>query len=166
MDVLNLTIELEQKKRMMISMEKECLAKAGLEDEIKTLNIELNRIKKKQLLNSAIGRKLTALSQKHIPGNIKPMVTEKMFDSIEKEVKIVYPDFKYKILELCPNISDSDWKYCCFLLFNFDSKAEAVLLCLTPGSVRTRHLRMRQRLNIQLDNSTLYDYFIECVINC
>lgn len=165
MDVLNLTLELEQKKRAMISMEKESLAKIGLEDEIKTLNTELNRIKKNQLLNSTIGKKLTALSQKHIPGNTKPMVTEKMFDSIEKEVKIVYPNFKYKILELCPNISDSDWKYCCFLLFNFDSKAEAVLLCLTPGSVRTRHLRMRQRLNIQLDNCTLYDCFMGFVVS-
>lgn len=164
-DVLNLTLELEQKKRMLVSMEKECLAKANLEDEINILNTELNRIKKKQLLNSIIGKKLTTLSQKHIPGNTKTMVSEKMFNSIEKEVKIVYPNFKYKILELCPNISDSDWKYCCFLLFNFDIKAEAVLLCLVPGSVRTRHLRIRQRLNIQLENKTLYDYFVDNILN-
>ena len=47
-DVLNLSLELEQKKRLLDSMEKECLAKNKLEDEIKSLNEELNRIKKKQ----------------------------------------------------------------------------------------------------------------------
>lgn len=164
-DVLNLTLELEQKKRMLDSMRKECLEKADLENDISTLSKELDRIKRKQLLESTIGKKLKVLSQKHIPGNTKTMITEKMFENIEIEVKRVYPEFKSQILELCPNISDSDWMYCCFLLFNFDVKAEAVLLCLTPGSVRTRHLRLRQRLNIQLGNGTLYDYFVNFVIS-
>lgn len=164
-DVLNLTLELEQKKRMLNSMRKEYLKKADLENDISTLSKELDRIKRKQLLESTIGKKLKVLSQKHMPGNTKTMITEKMFENIEIEVKRVYPEFKSQILELCPNISDSDWMYCCFLLFNFDVKAEAVLLCLTPGSVRTRHLRLRQRLNIQLGNGTLYDYFVNFVIN-
>ena len=164
-DVLNLSFELEQKKRLLDSMKKECLVKNKLEDEIKSLNEELNRIKKKQLLNSAIGKKLLLLSQKHIPGNTKVLISEKMFKAIEKEVKLVYPKFKSQILELCPGISDSDWRYCCFLLFNFDVKSEAILLCVNPASVWTRHFRMRQRLNIQLDKGSLYDYLINDVLS-
>ena len=164
-DVLNLSLELEQKKRLLDSMEKECLAKNKLEDEIKSLNEELNRIKKKQLLNSVIGKKLLLLSQKHIPGNTKVLISEKMFKAIEKEVKIVYPKFKSQILELCPDISDSDWRYCCFLLFNLDVKSESILLSVNPASVWTRHLRMRQRLKIQLDKGSLYDYLINDVLS-
>lgn len=163
-DVLNLSLELEQKKRLLDSMEKECLVKNELEDEIKSLNEELIRIKKKQLLNSVIGKKLLLLSQKHIPGNTKVLISEKMFKAIEKEVKIVYPKFKSQILELCPDLSDSDWRYCCFLLFNLDVKSEAVLFSVNPASVWTRHLRMRQRLNIQLDKGNLYDYFVNEVL--
>ena len=117
------------------------------------------------MLNSVIGKKLLLLSQKHIPGNTKVLISEKMFKAIEKEVKIVYPKFKSQILELCPDISDSDWRYCCFLLFNLDVKSEAILLSVNPASVWTRHLRMRQRLKIQLDKGSLYDYFINNVLS-
>ena len=46
-DVLNLSLELEQKKRLLEFDGKGMFGKNKLEDEIKSLNEELNRIKKK-----------------------------------------------------------------------------------------------------------------------
>lgn len=164
-EVLNLKLELEQKKGLLKSIELDTQLRDKLEYEIKLLNNELIRIKRNQLLCSNVGRKLTSLSQKHIPGNTKSLITKKMYEAIVREVKIVYPKFKSQVLDLCPNISDADWEYCCLILFNFDVKEESILLCVNPGTVRTRHLRIRQRLNIQLENGTLYDFFMKYYVS-
>lgn len=154
-----LTTELENKRVEFESVLREKKQDSKLQRDIDSLVFELRRIKRNQLLNSAIGKKLNSLSQTHIPQNKKSLITESMFEKMEKEVKLIYPNFKSQILELNSDISESEWYYCCLILFGFDIKSVSVLLCISPGSVRTRRLRIRQKLGIELKESTLFEYF-------
>lgn len=89
-----------------------------------------------------------------------------MWVLIEREVKDVYPEFELKIAELSQeSLNESQWQYCCLILFNLDGNEEGVLLNINPHSARQRRVRLREKLNIPLlkegDSDNLYEYFTE-----
>jgi tetratricopeptide (TPR) repeat protein len=137
------------------------------EKEVELLSGKLKDLRRKRLLNSAIGRKLRTLASSVKPQMDKSLITTKMWHSIEKEVKEIYPEFELKLTEShSPELSESDWQYCCFLLFNFNSNEEGILLNINPHSARTRRSRIRGKLGIELtDEQKLYDYFTENLLS-
>jgi len=89
------------------------------------------------------------------------LITDNLWKLIADEIDIVYPEFRKLIYDLCPDLTTQEWQYCCFYMFGFDGSDEAKLLNISPNSVRTKHLRLRQKLNITLEpKTTLYGYFI------
>lgn len=135
--------------------------------EIKKYTAEIDRVHKnmcalrrEKLLSSPIAiRLLDFVKKKKMKSTT--YLTEAVMKEIETEVKIAYPMFQAAIFELYPEISDKDWKYCCLLLFGFDTNAEAILLGINPSSVSQNRTRFRQRLGISLGQySTLYEFFI------
>ena len=61
-----------------------------------------------------------------------------------------HKDGYFFINDTCPNISEQEWQYCCLSMMEFDSNAEAKLLNINTSSVRTKRLRLRQKLNLTL----------------
>lgn len=135
-----------------------------LELDVDCLISELKRLKEIQLQSSPTGKILKDLSLHFIPNSQISLINEKLYISMEDEIKIVHPKFKSEIESLYPGISESEWRYCCLLLFGLDTKEEARLLCITPQSVRTRRTRLRKKLNICLDDMTIYEYLLNMLI--
>lgn len=136
------------------------------EKEVELLSRNLKELRRNRLLNSDIGKKLRSLASSVKPKTSTPLITPKMWKQIENEVKEVYPEFELKIAEIHnQELLESEWLYCCLLLFNFDGNEEGILLNINPQSARTRKSRIRKKLGIALENETsLYDYFINRVI--
>ena len=89
------------------------------------------------------------------------MLTKALWEQLVQEVTEVYPNFKSYVLERYPDISKSEWNYCCFCLLGFDGNDAAKLLGITPNSIYTKTFRLRQKLNITLPPQTsLSDYLI------
>lgn len=130
------------------------------EKEILLLREKVILLKQLQIKNSLIYKKMKKMANLHIPGCKKQIITNKMWNVIVNEVNNVYPDFYGKVYELCPDISNSEWRYCCLLLFAFNTKEEAVLLNILPESVRKRRFRLSKKLGIFLNRSNLNKYFI------
>ena len=111
------------------------------------------------LQSSAIYKKLQQLARQKKPGNNKSLLTPQLWEQIKRQAQEVYPGLRRYVINRCPDLSDSEWAYCCLYLFGFDTNDEATLLGINTTSVRTKTARLRTRLHIELpEKSSLYDY--------
>ena len=100
--------------------------------------------------SSNIYKELNLLANKNIPRNDKPLITSRHWELIVKEITEIYPNMYLFINDTCPNISEQEWQYCCLAMLEFDTNSEAKLLNINTASVRTKRLRLRQKLNLTL----------------
>ncbi len=159
--MLDLSLELERKKNLltMAKVKNENIEK--LQEETDNLSLKYKQLQNSILTDSAIYKKLLQLASQNIPRNEKVLITDNLWKLITDEIDVVYPEFRRLIYDLCPDLTMQEWQYCCFYMFGFDGSDEAKLLNISPNSVRTKHLRLRQKLNITLEpKTTLYGYFI------
>jgi tetratricopeptide (TPR) repeat protein len=159
--MLDLSLELERKKNLltMAKVKNENIEK--LQEETDNLSLKYKQLQNSILTDSAIYKKLLQLASQNIPRNEKVLITDNLWKLITDEIDVVYPEFRKLIYDLCPDLTTQEWQYCCFYLFGFDGSDEAKLLNISPNSVRTKHLRLRLKLNITLEpKTTLYGYFI------
>ncbi|MCM0717708.1 hypothetical protein NBH15_05410 [Parabacteroides sp. W1-Q-101] len=156
--------ELDIKKNEIEANKKDLEKLDELEHEIDGLSTELKQIKYTLLKNSSSGKKIADLAQKFIPNNKEALIDEKLYKAMEKDIRSIYPKYKALILEFYPEISISEWQYCCLLIFGLDNKSESRLLCVAPQSVRTRRLRLRKKLGIELEDMSIYEYLIDKII--
>ena len=113
------------------------------------------------LTDSDLCKELARLANSKTPKNDKTIITDKLWERITHEITFIYPTFYTYVYSLCPNLSEQEWRYCCLYMFAFDSNEEAKLLNIMPDSVKTKHSRLRQKLNITLPpKSSLYEHFI------
>lgn len=156
--------ELDVKKKEIEANKKDLEKLDELEHEIDGLSTELKQTKHTLLKNSSSGKKIADLAQKFIPNNKEALIDEKLYKAMEKDIRCIYPKYKALILELYPEISISEWQYCCLLIFGLDNKSESRLLCVAPQSVRTKRLRLRKKLSIELEDMSIYEYLIDRII--
>ena len=159
--LLNLSLELEKKKNQIETAKAKSENVDKLQEDIGDLLLKYKKLQNNILTNSAIYKKLSQLAKQNMPGNDKPLITDNLWQLITDTITVAYPNLEKLVYDLCPDLSPQEWLYCCFYMFNFDSSDEAKLLNISPGSARTKHLRLRQRLNITLEpKTTLYEYLI------
>lgn len=164
-DFLNLSIELEKKKNMLSSIAVKGDKYNQMKEEIADLSGRYKKLQAKLLSNAPLYKKLLKLVNQNIPGNKTPLITEKQWHLIYNEIISIYPNFYNYISSLCPTLTVQEVEYCSFCMYGFDTNAEAKLLNISLGSVRTKRLRLKQRLNITLPNqTTLYKYLVEKLI--
>ena len=160
-ELATLSLELERKKNQLAANKEKNANVDKLEDEIAGLTIKYRTLQQKILQNSSVYKKLLSLTKQNIPRNDKVLITAELWKQITEQIGIIYPNLKSYVLCLCPDMTEQEWQYCCFYVCGFDGKDEAKLLNLNPNSVRTKHVRFRQRLNVTLSpKTTLYDYLI------
>lgn len=162
LDFFNLSIELNKKKKLLSTFTEKDEEYNKMKDEIMSLAGRYKKLQAKLISDSPIYQELLKLSNQHIPRSNKPLITENQWQLIYKEITAVYPNFYEYIYNLCPNLTTQEIEYCCFCMYGFDTNAEAKLLNISPGSARTKRLRLRQRLNITLPNqTTLYEHLVD-----
>lgn len=159
--LLDISLELEKKRNLLEKAKDKNENIDKLQEEVGELSIKYKKLQNSILTQSAIYKKLSQLAKQNIPGNDRPLISDNLWQLIADTTTIAYPNLKKFVYNLCPKLTTQEWQYCCFYLFNFDSSDEAKLLNISPNSVRTKHLRLRQRLNITLKpKTTLYEYLI------
>lgn len=162
-EFLHLSLELEKKKSLLDTYKEKDENYDKMMKEITLLSTNYKKLQNKLLIDSPIYKKLVLLANQNKPGSGKSLITEKEWKLITTEIKHIYPDLYNYIYKLCPNLQEQDFKYCCLYMYGFDTNAEAKLLNIAIESVRTKRLRLRQKLNITLpDNKTsLHQYLLE-----
>lgn len=133
-----------------------------IQESIVRLSDRYRQLQQKVLGESDICKELSALARRTSPHRKTP-VNERQWEAVVREATSVYPAFFSYVYGLCPTLSESDWQYCCLSLFGFNGNEEAVLLDIAPGSVHTKRLRLRQKLNIAPADGkmTLREYFVK-----
>lgn len=161
-ELLNFSLELEKKKRLLSTFEEKDEIYNKMQEEVNLLSINCKKLQRKILSDSPLYKKLVYLASQNIPGNNKSLITEEQWKLIRNEITTIYPNLYNYINSLCPDLSEQDIQYCCFYMYGFDSNEEAKLLNITPSSVRTKRSRLREKLNISLPpNTSLCNYLIE-----
>jgi DNA-binding CsgD family transcriptional regulator len=65
--------------------------------------------------------------------------------------KEMYPEFCEKLLQIKPDLINSELKFCAYLKLNFTTKEIATFIGVTPRAVQIRKNRLRKKLNIPSD---------------
>ena len=149
-DFLNLSIDLEKQQKQLKAYDEESEQYMLILNKISSLRENYIKLQHKMVTDSTIYKELNLLANKNIPRNDKPLITSRHWELIVKEITEIYPNMNLFINDTCPNISEQEWQYCCLSMMEFDSNAEAKLLNINPTSVRTKRLRLRQKLNLTL----------------
>lgn len=164
-DFLHLSIELEKEQKRLKTYNDKSEQYAHILDKITSIKGNYIKLQHKMVTNSDIYKELNLLANKNIPRNDKPLITSRHWELIVKEITGIYPNLYIFINDACPNISEQEWQYCCLGMLEFDTNSEAKLLNINPTSVRTKRLRLRQKLNITLNpKETFCNYIAEKLI--
>ena len=157
--LLEVSIEIERKNALLKHSEEEEKALTEMKEEMQRLTARYHTLRQNMLETSAIYKKLHQLARQKKPGNDKPLLTPQLWEQIKRQAETVYPGLRRYVINRCPDLNDSEWAYCCLYMFGFDTNDEATLLNINPTSVRTKTLRLRQRLGIDLsDQLSLYEF--------
>lgn len=159
LQLVHLSIELEKKQQKLSTLEEKNEEYNKMKEEIASVISNYKKLQNKLISDSPIYKNLAHLANQNIPGTNKSLITEKQWLLIEKEITSIYPNLYSYILDICPELSDQEWKYCCFCMFGFDITSEAKLLNINPTSVSTKRLRLKQKLNIMVPaKMPFYEY--------
>ena len=161
--LLNVSLELEKKKRLLDTSKEKIEYYNKMQDEIILLTANYKELQNKSLENSPLFKELTHLTTQNKPRNNRSLITDEQWKLITDEITHIYPNLHRYIYSLCPDLQIQDFMYCCLYMYGFDTNAEAQLINITVDSVRKKRLRLRQKLGITLpnNNTTLREYLIE-----
>ena len=149
-EFLHLSIELEKQQKQLKAYDEQSEQYTLILNSISLLRENYIKLQHKMVVNSNIYKELNLLANKNIPRNDKPLITSRFWELIVKEITEIYPNIYFFINDTCPNISEQEWQYCCLAMLEFDTNSEAKLLNINTASVRTKRLRLRQKLNLTL----------------
>lgn len=157
--LLELSIEMERKNALLKHSEEEEKSLERMRKEMETLTVRYRTLRKNMLESSPVYKKLHQLAKQKKPQNTRTLISEELWEQIKQQAQKIYPSLRRYVIDRCPDLNESEWAYCCLYMFGFDTNDEASLLGINPSSVRTKTLRLRSRLNIDLPaQMSLYEY--------
>lgn len=114
----------------------------------------IRRIKKKK--NSIIGLKeiqINELQDTRLDKAKEELIILAKKDAPEFTMKFkeVYPELNEKLLQIQPNLVNTEIAFCGYLKLNFTTKEIATYIGVTPRAVQIRKNRIRKKLNIPSD---------------
>lgn len=161
-ELLGLSLELEKKKAKLSLLTEQGEEYQKTKGEAASLASAYRKLQHKMIASFPIYKELTNLANQNKPGNDKSLITDRHWQRIVDEITAIYPTLRGYVFNAHPEISDLEWQYCCFFMYGFDVNGEARLLNINPPSVRTKHLRLKEKLQITLPAKTsLHDYLVE-----
>lgn len=161
-EMIEMSNELEKKKNLLATFTRKNDKYLQMEEEIAVLSKSHMKLQTLFISNSLLYKELRRLANQDKPQYKLSLLTENHWKKIVHEITTVYPNFYSYIYELCPDLTEADFEYCCLIMYGFDTNEEATLLNITPNSASKKRLRLRQKLNLSLpEHSSLYKYLIE-----
>lgn len=158
--LLNLSLDLEKKKIGLLILEEKVKDYNKVKEETAGIIFKYKKLQSKMIIDSPLYKELVRLASQHVPKSEQCFITEKQWELIVKEIIGIYPNLPSYIMDLCPELSDQEWRYCCFSMLGFDTNSEAQLLNINLSSVRTKRLRLRQKLNVSLPARVSFQEYI------
>lgn len=120
-------------------------------EEVEMISQKYNQLQKQTLEASAIGKKLSSLAEKPRLKVFQTLSSDKAWLPIIRAVDKIYPRFSFLLQEACPDLTESERRYCYLHIFGFDGNEEATLLNINPDSVRTKRTRINLKIQKQLE---------------
>ena len=161
-EMIGLSKELEKKKNLLTTFTQKDEKYTRMEEEIATLSENHKKLQVRFISDSLLYKELQKMANRNKPQTKQSLLTENHWKKIVNEITTVYPNLYNYIYELCPNLVEADFEYCCLIMYGFDTNEEATLLNITPSSASKKRLRLRQKLNLSLpENTSLYEYLTE-----
>lgn len=137
-----------------------------LQQKVLFLSERYKELQQLRLENSMIYKKLLSLSAKPQPNNNKPLLTDKLWNTLIIELGKIYPNFRPSLYKECPGLSEEEWRYCCLHVLGFDGNNEAVLLGIMPSSIWMKRSRIKQKLDYNLSKGqTLHQILVNIFLN-
>jgi tetratricopeptide (TPR) repeat protein len=167
--------QVSRRRRIEADLQKKEIARLKAEDEARRLREEklteeldfrsrelnaqtLHLVQKNELLQSVAAQLQdagttvgTAVPQLR---SIKRLVEanlndEAQWEDFKRHFEAVHPDFFRRLLDLHPNLTAHDLRYCAYLRLNLSSKEIATLLNVSLRGVETHRHRLRKKLNLE-----------------
>lgn len=161
-ELLNLSLELEKKKSLLLTLKEKGEEYQKMKGETASLAMAYRKLQYKLVVSSPTYKELAGLANQNKSGSRQSLISDRYWQRIVNEITTIYPSLRGYVFNVYPSISDQEWQYCCFFMYGFDVNEEARLLNINPASVRTKHLRLKDKLKITLPPKTsLHDYLVE-----
>lgn len=126
--------------------------------ELERINTEIIQQRREKLLSSAIAKKMRLLSKTVKPGAVHSLLTTRDWNSIRKQINETYLSLIDFLNKETLNLSPGDLECCYLTLFQLELKEEAILLNINPNSASKRRTRLREKLGIIGEETSLYYY--------
>jgi tetratricopeptide (TPR) repeat protein len=121
----------------------------GITGSIIIIFLVNNRIRKKDKILNIKEQETKVLTQKlNIAFDQVIQLAKKNDPEFMTRFQEVYPNFFPRLLQIEPQLQNSELKFCALLFLNFSSKDIAAYTFVQPRSIQIRKNRLRKRLNI------------------
>ena len=129
-----------------------------LEDKVQfrenELNMTLIAISNRQKMLSEIKKEISRLSNKDI--QVKQLrnkintllINGNNLSAISDRIESRYPGMVTKLKDKCPNLSDTEIRYCIFTKLNLTNKETASILGVSADTVKTSRSRIKRKINV------------------
>ena len=160
-----IVLDLSETRHSLELMQENQYENIRLQQKILFLSERYKELQKQRLESSAIYKKLLTLSTKIQPNNGKPLLTDKLWNTLILELARIYPEFRNSLDEKYSSLTEEELRYCYLHVLGFDGNHEAVLLGIMPNSIWMKRSRIKQKLggNISKEQS-LHDILVDMLL--
>ena len=138
-----------------------------LEDKVQLreneLNMTLIAISSRQKMLSEIKKEINQLSNNDVQvqqlrNKINTLIINgNNLSAISDRIESRYPGIVTKLKDKCPNLSDTEIKYCIFTKLNLTNKETAIILGVSADTVKTSRSRIKRKINVS-ESLSLKEY--------
>lgn len=162
---LSIAMQLLEARNSLKTIQENQMENFRLQQKILFLSERYKELQKQRLESSAIYKKLSSLSAKIQPNNGKPLLTDKLWNTLILELARIYPEFRNSLDEKYSSLTEEELRYCYLHVLGFDGNHEAVLLGIMPNSIWMKRSRIKQKLggNISKEQS-LHDILVDMLL--
>ena len=165
-ECIEMAVQLSEARHSLETIQENREENLKLQQKILFLSERYKELQKLRLENSAIYKKLLSISAKLQPNNNKPLLTNKLWNTLIIELNRIYPNFHSSLYEQCAGLSEEEWRYCCLHVLGFDGNNEAVLLGIIPSSIWMKRSRIKQKLGSNLPKEqTLHRILVNILLS-
>ena len=90
-----------------------------MHEEMETLTARYRTLRENMLESSPVYKKLHQLAKQKKPQNTRTLISEELWEQIKQQAQKIYPGLRKYVIDRCPDLSESEWAYCCLYLFGF-----------------------------------------------
>lgn len=159
------------REQELISKNNEILIKAR-EQELNDARKRFGMMKDVLFQRSILFEKIKVISGLPIKSDLKkksydsavkdifgdPALSEGDWENLKQITNELYPGFTDRLAERVPALSNEEINFCCLLRFDLSSDKLALLLNITPNTIKSKRYRIMQKAGVTNQNIRLEDF--------